>query len=241
MAICTGDSIVQNIERTECIGNSLTKINNNFKNLDITSCELGNDVDGLSTLVSALQTTIIALTSSQAALFSSQSALSSMQTGFVGSVSYFPATTAPTGWLALYGQTISRSTYSSLWTFANSSGNIVTDTSWNSLSAYGSFGTGDGSSTFRLPDLRGYFVRNWDGGRGVDSGRLIGTQQSDDFRSHSHVLSNALQWPRSGSAVTEQNQGGGAEDYNGYVGSTNSAGGTETRPKNLSLLACIKF
>ena len=42
MAICTGDSIVQNIERTECIGNSLTKINNNFSALDVAVCEVSN-------------------------------------------------------------------------------------------------------------------------------------------------------------------------------------------------------
>jgi hypothetical protein len=42
MATCTGDQYVQNIERTECIGNSLVKINNNFKNLDVAVCELEN-------------------------------------------------------------------------------------------------------------------------------------------------------------------------------------------------------
>lgn len=38
--LCKGDSIVQRIDRTECIGNSLTKINSNFKGLDIGVCEL---------------------------------------------------------------------------------------------------------------------------------------------------------------------------------------------------------
>lgn len=43
MATCTGDQYVENIERTECIGNSLVKINNNFKNLDIAVCEFLNN------------------------------------------------------------------------------------------------------------------------------------------------------------------------------------------------------
>lgn len=41
-ANCTGDQYVQNIERTECIGNSLVKINNNFKNLDLAICGIGS-------------------------------------------------------------------------------------------------------------------------------------------------------------------------------------------------------
>lgn len=40
MATCKGDNIVQVIERTECIGNSLVKINSNFKGLDAATCEL---------------------------------------------------------------------------------------------------------------------------------------------------------------------------------------------------------
>jgi hypothetical protein len=40
LSTCTGDSIVQIIERTECIGNSLTKINSNFQGLDEAVCNL---------------------------------------------------------------------------------------------------------------------------------------------------------------------------------------------------------
>ena len=45
---CTGDSIVQVIERTECIGNSLPKINSNFKALDAAICELQSTAGDLS-------------------------------------------------------------------------------------------------------------------------------------------------------------------------------------------------
>jgi hypothetical protein len=40
MATCNGDNIVQTIERTECIGNSLQKINSNFTGLDVAVCDL---------------------------------------------------------------------------------------------------------------------------------------------------------------------------------------------------------
>lgn len=211
MAICTGDSIVQTIERTECIGNSLTKINSNFAALDIASCELENII-------------------------------TSFQTMFVGTVSYFPCNVAPTGWLNLNGQTISRSTYSNLWTFANSSGNIVTDASWTSLSAYGSFGTGDGSSTFRLPDLRGDFIRSWDNGRGVDIGRGIGTWQQDQLKAHNHNLTVRSLPGTSTSVPVEPLL---TENYTPDTTTSqlqiSAFGGMETRPRNVSLLACIKY
>lgn len=53
MATCTGDSFVQSIDRTECIGNSLIKINNNFAALDIALCE-ASDVTTTITSVSGI-------------------------------------------------------------------------------------------------------------------------------------------------------------------------------------------
>lgn len=148
MATCTGELYVEEIDRNQCIGNSLPIINNNFKELDIAVCEAKNSIDSLNLL-------------------------------FVGIVSYFPRNSAPTGWLALSGQTVSRTTYSDLWAFANTSGNITTnDSNWTTLSAYGSFSPGNGSTTFRLPDLRGEVIRTWDNGRGADSGRTIGSFQA---------------------------------------------------------------
>ena len=44
MAICTGSVYTQRILRTECVGNSLVTINNNFRNLDLEACRLDNEV-----------------------------------------------------------------------------------------------------------------------------------------------------------------------------------------------------
>ena len=61
------DGIVQNIDRTECIGNSLVKINNNFTGLESAGCVLENTVDGLSTNLTTLSTNFVNLSSAVAA------------------------------------------------------------------------------------------------------------------------------------------------------------------------------
>lgn len=72
------------------------------------------------------------------------------------------APVVPDGYLELAGQAISRTTYSALFALFGAT-----------------YGAGDGSTTFNLPDLRGEFVRGWDHGRGVDSERTLGSTQSD--------------------------------------------------------------
>jgi microcystin-dependent protein len=64
----------------------------------------------------------------------------------------FARNTPPTGWLPCNGGAVSRTTYASLFASIGTT-----------------FGVGDGSTTFNLPDLRGEFVRGWDNGRGVDN------------------------------------------------------------------------
>ncbi|WP_338580039.1 phage tail protein [Pseudomonas sp. ML2-2023-6] len=53
------------------------------------------------------------------------------------------------------------------------------------------YGAGDGVSTFNLPDPRGFFPRFLDDGRGIDVGRLLGSFQADETRSHTHGASSA--------------------------------------------------
>ena len=79
---------------------------------------------------------------------------------FTGYVLPFATSTVPTGFLECNGAELSRTTYANLYA-------IIGDT----------YGTGDGSTTFNIPDLRGEFIRGFDNGRGVDSGRGIGTSQ----------------------------------------------------------------
>ena len=92
----------------------------------------------------------------------------------IGSVFNLATTTVPTGFLECNGAAVSRSTYASLF--------AAISTTW---------GSGDGSSTFNLPDLRGQFVRGWDNSAGVDSGRSFASSQSDQNKSHNHSITDS--------------------------------------------------
>ncbi|WP_288080615.1 phage tail protein [Pseudomonas sp.] len=138
-----------------------------------------------------------------------------------GMVGYFARNSAPSGWLKANGAAVSRTTYAAL------------------FSAIGTtFGAGNGSTTFNLPDLRGEFVRGWDDGRGVDSGRAFGSAQLDELKSHQHDLPADI----IGGADRQSLMVSAGSDE-GFSGTNLSAasGGTETRPRNIALLACIKY
>ena len=87
--------------------------------------------------------------------------------------------------------------------------------------------------TSNVPDLRGEFVRGFDNGRGVDSGRTLLSTQSDELKSHDHTYqSNSV-----GNSVTGGPTpiGDGQQDN-----TTSSTGGSETRPRNVALMYIIK-
>jgi len=72
-----------------------------------------------------------------------------------GSVTQYAGATAPDGWLFMYGQAVSRTTYKAL------------------FDAIGvAFGAGDGSTTFNLPDARGRILFGKDNMGGVAANRL---------------------------------------------------------------------
>lgn len=101
-----------------------------------------------------------------------------------GAIFAFPTSTAPTGYLICDGSAVSRTTYANLFALIG-----VT------------YGNGNGSTTFNLPDYRGRFLRGNDSGAGIDpdagsrmdrgdgtTGDVVGTKQNGALVSHLHSV-----------------------------------------------------
>ena len=145
-------------------------------------------------------------------------ALKLMPTGFIG---YSPVSTVPSGWIKCNGATVSRITYARLFDKIGTT-----------------FGAGDGSTTFNLPDLRGEFIRGWDDGRGIDSGRTLGSYQSDELKSHLHSIAANKYGSGTFRSLVYVDDILPSSDY---AFKTDSTGGSETRQRNIALMAIIKY
>lgn len=142
-----------------------------------------------------------------------------------GAVLPFAMNAVPSGWLQANGAAVSRTTYAAL------------------FAAIGTiYGAGDGSTTFALPDLRGYFVRGHGTNADGTASGIFGDKQADAIVSHTHSYSapSAL--------VSDQHVGPGNFNVIGHVsitasntGNTSTGVSAETRPKNIAMLYCIKF
>lgn len=157
----------------------------------------------------------------------------------VGTILDYAANSAPSGYLICNGDAISRTTYSALFAVIGTT-----------------YGVGNGTTTFNLPNTLGVFTRGFDSVGTTDSGRVFGSTQAGSFQSHKHTVndpghSHALS---AGKTVAYVGNTGGA--YSG--GGTKSAeagsiasnttgitiantGSTETRPINIAITKIIKF
>ena len=88
-----------------------------------------------------------------------------------GAVFCIAVASVPSGYLECNGAAVSRTTYAALF--------AVIGTQYGSTN----------STNFKVPDLRGEFVRGFDNGRGVDSGRSVASSQSAQNQSHNHSAS----------------------------------------------------
>lgn len=107
--------------------------------------------------------------------------------GRTGDLAFTTGNTAKIGTVKANGSLLSRTTYAALYAYAVSSGNMAAnDGAWTS----GQYSPGDGATTFRVPDWRGYHPRAWDDARGIDSGRAVGSVQADALLTHLHPVSD---------------------------------------------------
>ena len=173
---------------------------------------------------------------------------STLASGFVsGMVMPFAGTSAPTGWLLPFGQAVSRSTYSDL------------------FSAIGTtYGAGDGSTTFALPDFRGRVLAGQDdmGGSSANrltdqSGGLNGDTLGDtgglethtlttaQLASHTHDGQGSLRGPNlrtgsgsvSGITATE----GGSGNTNMNISGTTAATGSGSAHNNVQPTIIVNY
>lgn len=151
-----------------------------------------------------------------------------------GVIIQFAGTTAPTGYLTCDGSAVNRTTYPNLF--------AAIGTTW---------GAGNGTTTFNIPDLRGYFLRgSGTSARDPDSPRAVGSAQTEAFASHTHTDSGHSHNYDKPNTSSQASGGSGSNYFNGGFASTatstgtaniQATGGAETRPDNVAVLYCIKF
>lgn len=163
-------------------------------------------------------------------------------------VAYFARPTAPDGWLKANGAAVSRTAYQALF-------EVIGTT----------YGEGDKFNTFNLPDLRGEFLRCWDDGRGIDAQRGLGAPQDSQNLAHGHTGATSSAGSHSHSYVdgrpmhppgdpglangsvfkgiweNSDTRTTGSAGSHSHTVTINATGGSEARPRNIALLACIKY
>jgi phage-related tail fiber protein len=174
-----------------------------------------------------------------------------------GKIDWFAMQTPPPGWLKANGAGVLRSIY------VNLDAAIYCGDSLNPTASFGYHCTDPVNTTttrniaglyIALPEMRGESQRGWDDGRGVDGGRLFGSTQQDaiqniqgrfkaapttggmDGMSGVFAQSGSGNYTQGSSLI--ENAGVGYADFNA---SRVVRAGSETRVRNVALLACIKY
>jgi phage-related tail fiber protein len=160
-----------------------------------------------------------------------------------------PAENIPAGWMLCDGSAVNRSTYANL---------------YNAIGV--AWGTGDGSTTFNLPDLRGMFLRGVAGtdtigdpdagtrlanAQGGNSGNLVGSYQADAIRNITgHFKSCDKGNPDYSGSVylisrwNHERKGGNSDSEGtllGFDASRVVPVGSDNRPKNVAVTYIIKY
>jgi microcystin-dependent protein len=137
-----------------------------------------------------------------------------------GQIGAFASQACPAGWIFADGSYLNRGGNAALF--------AAIGTTW---------GAGD-NTNFQLPDLRGQFLRGIDLGAGVDPGRGFGTAQGDTVGPHSHSFGIRVATV-SGTAAFQFPDATSTTQF--PVTGQTPTGTTETRPKNVAVVYCVKL
>lgn len=152
----------------------------------------------------------------------------------VGFIKPFAGNTVPDGYLYCDGSAVSRTTYSEL------------------FAAIGTiYGAGDGSTTFNVPDLRGYFLR----GDGGTNSAVMGTAQEDAIRNIVGIINGTFCWNETQTSgvfegdhistyrfTNSSPDGQIIEGWQMRIDSSNTVPtAADNRPSNFSMKYCIGY
>lgn len=151
-----------------------------------------------------------------------------------GTVFYLASLTVPTGYIIADGTWLSKDQYYNLYVALGGESN-----------PYG----GVTNTQFKLPDLRGEFIRGWDNNRGLDPGRPFASTQNSANLAHNHGMpgDDQLSFANGYAGWAARSRGGFPYDAKstygggGNIWSTTDEGGSESRPRNIALLPVIKY
>ena len=143
-----------------------------------------------------------------------------------------PINNIPSGFLECNGAALSRTAYADLFAVIGTT-----------------YGAGDGSTTFSIPDSRGEFIRGLDNGRGIDLNRNIASAQGDAIRNMTGTIK--MSNPNQGGTGVFSNTSTAGADANSWGGgscatvifdaSTVVPTANEARPRNIAMMYCIKY
>jgi microcystin-dependent protein len=176
----------------------------------------------------------------------------------IGAIMGFATTTAPNNWLECDGAAYLTQSFSALYAAISSS---------NASASFGflcdSFGNRDAAGYyFKVPDLRGEFVRGWDHNRGLDTNRIFASIQTASLGQHYHGVGSFTStgnddigiiqrtWD-DGQTYTARIAYGEANVYGTFavnnptagaaLGTTSPLNATTAAPRNVALMYCIKY
>lgn len=145
--------------------------------------------------------------------------------GMAGVVLPFAGAVAPNGWLLCQGQAVSRTTYAHLFAVLGTT-----------------YGAGDGSTTFNVPDLRDEFIR------GTSATRALGAKEQATKIPTVYLEANNIKAPYTGGNFYPEHDDGYENSntqtkpiaLNGSGASGNYHTHFKVRPRNIALNHIIK-
>lgn len=157
------------------------------------------------------------------------------------------------------GFLLSRVTYENLWNEINKPGNkftIISDEEWLE-GRIGVYSNGDGLTTFRVPMFWAEHIRGLDNGRGIDTGRVVGSSQLDSMQpitgAINRIAAAISDGMTSSGAFTEITNGNLSDFVSGTSQPIDNSFGfsfdsslevrtsDETRPRNIAVMFCIEY